>query len=543
MTSDGLTGTAVSDTDGNNTIQNNGFLVGSLALGTGKSDLTNTKGYVAGTVLGLGTGTFTNLGQFSVGGTSNVGVTSLTGSFVQLPGADSLVDLDLNRIVADQLDLNAVASIGGNVDLTLLNIPTALPGTYKFDLVTAQGGLTAPNVILNAPVSAIATYALSTVNNTDLQLTWTINFSPHFGPDGDSLGYSRSMFGNYLSTIQTAGSNAAFGALVQSIFAIPDGPTLANLYSHLSPGSLAPIEFTTLTSSEQFAGKMMSCGYIASSCEWGSLDSFALNQSVTANTVGVASLGAGFNYGSEQAIGHGYSLGAGIQYEDHSMTLNGGVASASGDLLQGGMFLAHRTAHGTSMSFGMTYGWEDDTTTRQVLYPGPTAVSLGRLESSIIGTHLRLTHEYDRSTTAFTPYIDLGATRINLMDDPEHGSAGFLTANITGHGDTFTAAQTGITIDPRAGIGNTGFAPSLRLGMIQYLGNPQTTITGTLLGAPVGVPQFNLPSQFDRSAFDIAPSLSLNARPGQMNVRLSGDYHVSGRSQGLTASINLEQRF
>jgi hypothetical protein len=28
-----------------------------------------------------------------------------------------------------------------------------------------------------------------------------------------------------------------------------------------------------------------------------------------------------------------------------------------------------------------------------------------------------------------------------------------------------------------------------------------------------------------------------------MNVRLSGDYRVSGRSQGLTASINLEQRF
>ena len=197
MTSDGLNGTAVSDTDGNNTIQNNGYLVGSLALGSGKSDLTNTKGYVAGTVLGLGTGTFTNLGQFSVGGTSNVGVTTLTGSFVQF-GGDSLVDLDLSHKIADQLNLNAVASIGGNVDLTLLNIPTAVPGTYKFDIVTAAGGLTAPNVVLNAPVSAIASYGLSTVNNTDLRLTWTVNFSPSFGPDGDSLGYSNSNFGNYL---------------------------------------------------------------------------------------------------------------------------------------------------------------------------------------------------------------------------------------------------------------------------------------------------------------------------------------------------------
>ena len=53
MTADGLTGTAVSDTNGNNVIQNNGYLVGSLALGTGESNLTNTKGYVAGNVLGL----------------------------------------------------------------------------------------------------------------------------------------------------------------------------------------------------------------------------------------------------------------------------------------------------------------------------------------------------------------------------------------------------------------------------------------------------------------------------------------------------------
>jgi hypothetical protein len=214
MTADGLKGTAVSDTDGNNTIQNNGFLVGSLALGTGKSDLTNTKGYVAGETLGLGTGTFTNQGQFSVAGTSNVGVTALTGSFVQEAGADSLVDLDLKHLIADQLNLNAVASVGGNIDLTLLNIPTALPGTFTYDLVTAAGGLTS-NVKLNAPVSAIATYTVGTPNFTDLRLTWTINFSPHFGPDGNSLGYSRSMFGDYLADIQRAGSNAAFGALVQ----------------------------------------------------------------------------------------------------------------------------------------------------------------------------------------------------------------------------------------------------------------------------------------------------------------------------------------
>ncbi len=79
--------------------------------------------------------------------------------------------------------------------------------------------------------------------------------------------------------------------------------------------------------------------------------------------------------------------------------------------------------------------------------------------------------------------------------------------------------------------------------MTQSLGNPQTTVAGSLIGAPAGAQNFELPSKFDNTAFDIAPSLSTNQRPGQMNVRLSGDYRVSGRSQGLTASINLEQRF
>ena len=228
-----------------------------------------------------------------------------------------------------------------------------------------------------------------------------------------------------------------------------------------------------------------------------------------------------------------------IQYDQHSMGLNGGVASASGYLLQGGAFLGHRTAHGTSISGGLTYGWEDDNTQRNVLYPNTSVISLGRLESSVVGAHLRVSHEYDRSTTAFTPYVDLSTTRINLMDDPEHGSAGFLTANITGHGDTFAAAQAGINIDPRAGIANSGFAPSLRLGMTQFLGNNQNDDYRNAARRSGGRAAI-------RATLAVRPhhlryrtvALADNQRPGGTNVlRCSGDYHVSGRSQGLTASI------
>ena len=380
MTADGLDGTAVSDTDGNNTIQNNGYLVGSLDLGTGHSDLVNTVGYVSGSKLGLGTGTFFNRGTFSVAGTSNVGTTELTGSFVQDAGALDLVDVDLKALTADRLNASAEAGVAGEVDLTLLNITTALPGAHKSVIVSGAGGLTHGDIKLNAPVSAIATYSLSQPNPNDLQLNYTIDFSPHFGYDKNQLGLSRSAFGDYIAGVQSAGSSAAFAPLILSIFSIPDGYTLANFYQHLSPGTLAPIELATLQSNQDFAGSMMSCKSVQKSCEWGGLRRIALNQSATENTVGIASLGTGFNYGFQAAVGSGgMSIGGGVAYDNHSLNMGEEVASASGYTLQGGLFASHRDRRGTALSFGVTVGAENDATQRSVAYPTPLVRRSGAL--------------------------------------------------------------------------------------------------------------------------------------------------------------------
>ena len=438
----------------------------------------------------------------------------------KIPARSCSSDVDLNALTADRLNASAGAGVQGDIDLTLLNITTALPGAHKSVIVSGAGGLTYGGH-LNAPVSAIATYSISQPNADDLQLNYTINFSPNFGFDKHELGLSRSAFGDYLANIQSAGSNAAFAPLIQSIFAIPDGPTLANFYQHISPGTYAPIEFSTLESNEQFAASMLSCDSMQKSCEWGGINRIASNQSATENTVGIASLGSGFDYGFQAGVGYGgMSIGGAVSYDHHALSTGQEVMSGAGYTLQGGLLVSHRDSRGTALGFGVTYGAENDMMQRSVAYPGPLVTAFGRVQSEIVGTHLHLSRSFLKKYVTFAPYADIGVTTINTEGINETG-AGFLNAHTTAHSDSFTAAQTGVSIGVNHPAGRTTVAPSLELGFTQYLGATQTIVTGQLEGAPAGVQPYTLPSRFDRTSFHIAPTISAS-RPGRLSVKPRG---------------------
>jgi Autotransporter beta-domain len=165
----------------------------------------------------------------------------------------------------------------------------------------------------------------------------------------------------------------------------------------------------------------------------------------------------------------------------------------------------------------------------------------GRLQSNSVGAHVRVSHAFVDSKTNITPFIDLGTTRINYGSDVETG-AGFLNAHLNAHGDTFTAAEAGVSFTTSSHIGNTSYSPSINLGMTQFIGNGQTVIAGSLEGAPAGTPFFSIPSQFDRTVFNIAPALTLNSHPRHFEVTVGADYRVSNRANGLTASISVQQK-
>jgi hypothetical protein len=77
----GINGYAIRSTTGNDTIDNNGLMIGSLALGGGINSVTNRAGaqFDFGATIDLGGGTFVNRGLIGAGGYGVVMTTTLGG--------------------------------------------------------------------------------------------------------------------------------------------------------------------------------------------------------------------------------------------------------------------------------------------------------------------------------------------------------------------------------------------------------------------------------------------------------------------------------
>jgi autotransporter-like protein len=302
---------------------------------------------------------------------------------------------------------------------------------------------------------------------------------------------------------------------------------------------LAPVEEATLLLNQNFANRMMSCGFIGRFCEWGGISGSQINQARTPQTIGMTDAGTNIAYGMQRAAGtHGFSFGFGMSYDTLQLGLQN-VGTTTGNRLQGGTFAAYTGSDGTTGMVGVTFGAANDGTVRDIAFPTPTSSASGRQQANYFGTHIRVTRPFVNSAMTVTPYMDLGFTRINMENDDEFGAT-YLDAHLAGHGDTYSALQAGVSIASHFGVNRTLVKPALDLGVTQWMGSVETIVTGRLEGAPAGVPTFSLPSRFDRTMFSATPSLTMTSKNSHFDVKLSGEYRVSDRLQGLTSSISAE---
>ena len=245
----GIDGYAVRASGGNETVNNNDLMIGSVDLGDGVNALNNATGalFDAGVTVNLGPdGTFTNAGLLSPGLYENVATMSLTGSFVQSSIGTTGVDLDLLSETADELTATGTANVSGTEIINVLNPGSAQTGSHDAVLVDAAQGITGHDGLsLQAIPSAVATYTLIYPDPDDVVLNYDINYSPA------GMNRNEHAVGTGINEIETARISPAFVPIAAALFYQPTVAKLAAVYDGLSGEGVTAAEQTAFSADDQ----------------------------------------------------------------------------------------------------------------------------------------------------------------------------------------------------------------------------------------------------------------------------------------------------
>jgi len=112
-----LSGLAVAGTGGDETVFNDGRVIGNVSLGTGSNGFDNRLGsqFFAGTNVDLGGGLLSNTGEFFLGTGGAYQDTSLVGSFAQSAPGSFTARIDVNGGERDRLVISGNAALGGEL--------------------------------------------------------------------------------------------------------------------------------------------------------------------------------------------------------------------------------------------------------------------------------------------------------------------------------------------------------------------------------------------------------------------------------------------
>jgi uncharacterized protein with beta-barrel porin domain len=271
-TMSGINGTTVTGGIGSETINNFGHMIGSIDLGTGTNTI-NNKPYNnnptlsagvfdSGSTINLG-GTaagnlMTNDGLVSPGAFLKVLTTNLNGNFLQTAAGSCGtfgsptstcgyfgVDLDLQSGMADRLTAAGTVNVSGAVVVNIGNAGDVTPGSSTVTIISGANGETHPNLALQAFQTAVATYSLLYPNATDIDLKYSIDFSPA------GLTQNQHAVGNAINAIQTA-HVATFKPIAAALFYQPTVDVLGAVYNSLSGEGVAAVEQTAIVTNDVF---------------------------------------------------------------------------------------------------------------------------------------------------------------------------------------------------------------------------------------------------------------------------------------------------
>jgi uncharacterized protein with beta-barrel porin domain len=491
---------AVIGAGGDDTVNNDGTINGSVNLGAGTNAFNNLFG---GTFrpthsVSLGAGNkFTNAGTLSPGGTGTAQVTTVTGDFEQTGTGTFAVDVDEGAATeADRINVSGTAAFAGTI---LPNVIALTSETGQLTIATATA------LTSTATVTNVGGYDFSLLvdGGTNLLLSWA------YAPSPDSVlallvnaNANQRAIAVYLDTLVAAGPTAAQRALIDALLALGETDLISAL-NQLTPELYSDAQISTLYASQGFANNLLSCkvngpgtaSIIAEGqCLWAGASATFLSQDTTFNQLGFHETTGSFAAGAQVALDDNWRLGFGAGYQSTSVS-TATNATSDGNTGQAGLALKYNV--GSMLIAGTVSGgraWYD--TTRPVAFTGFSGTAESDSTIDFLNGGVRLAYVFGSPQLYFKPVLDAAATRVDLGGFTETGGG---AANLVVQG----TQQTVYTIAPSLEVGSewwwangTLVRPFLRGGVTFYEGN-DFGLSAAFAGAPTGISPFTIHTDMD----------------------------------------------
>ncbi len=222
---------------GDDTINNNGLVVGSIDLGSGLNAFYNYGGgrVESSAILNLGAGNrFINAGVLAPGGQSAIQRTLLTGNFLQTSTGVLQIKLGSGG-VSDQLAVSGTATINGTLSVSTFNGFVPAKGD-QFTFLTAGQGLTGEFASLDGPNYALMLNPVYQGNSIVLQ-TLQGSFLP-FAHTLNQHAVAQNL--DSVSGLGTVSGDPREAKLVNYLDTIP-GPSLGADFDLIAPEELGSL--------------------------------------------------------------------------------------------------------------------------------------------------------------------------------------------------------------------------------------------------------------------------------------------------------------
>ncbi|MEQ5787557.1 autotransporter outer membrane beta-barrel domain-containing protein [Erythrobacter sp. NFXS35] len=530
MTQDGLMGTVMQGSGGNDLVSNAGMLIGNFQLGGGTNALDNLADgtLLTGSIvdLGGGTSTLTNQGTFAPGGTDTIVQTQLNGNFVQSAGGSTFLEIDAADDTFDAINATGSVALGGQVDARLLNPTRFIPGMKAYRVFTGAAGADLADADLRADSSVVLNLLGIAANGDGIELQYDMTFAPV-----EAEGNQQEL-GLYLDRVQAQGVSSELQPTFDQLIFEQDAAVYVDFLNQLGADIYAEQDARAIDVAEDFGRTMANCGLDASAdlprrkagCAWAQVSLADTVRDAIPGSPRIDGEVLSFSAGAHYAMSEKLSIALAVGYSDLDLAGYDNRWMARGEAIQFGVGTIYQIG-ATELSGFASYGETSFDTTRELPGFGSSASSARDVE--MIAARVGINRQFDFGGFKLKPGIAVGLTGIGGGDAIEQG-AGPNDLSLGGSGGTFTWVMPQVEAGYSARLSESWtIRPYARAALRQYLSNPVVNISARFAADTTGVDPFVTSTTLGRSHFVGEAGLDFASAGG---IRFGALYRVDRAS-------------
>lgn len=494
---------------GDEVIENWGTIIGNIDVGFGDNEFNNYAPglFVSGDLVNLGSGTLTNAGTLTPGGTGVLQNTDVAGNVVQTESGRFAVDLDYATQDSDRLEIAGTATLAGTV--VGYAIGNGAAGfQHQFHILHAAGGVTDDGLI--ARDTAVVDYSVFfDPNGEDVYLGAVVDFSGR----GGSFNTNQAAIGHVLNTIQANGAPASMAPAFAALMNVPTTADLARAYDQLSPEALGQQQAEGQNASADFSHTLMSCREAGGpnaairegECLWARARATDINVDGTATNVGSNSRVGSFAAGLQVAMAADWRIGVALGYDLISRSTQSG-ASTDGDRTNIGAVVKYNPGP-FLFAAGAAAGWGTFETDRRLAFGGFAATATSKSDTDYVSGWLHAAYLADQGRWYLKPLVEARVTELDFSGARETGGGG-LGLVIAGSRDTTLSVSPAIEVGTEFRFDALAvWRPFVRAGVTWS--DEDSFVTQAAFADAPGAPGFQIVTHVDDVLFDISAGVDV----------------------------------